>query len=578
MTNREPEQLLEYSRGPSAEGLLEDGAFLAAWDRLEQSCPHATCFQSPAYVRTWYRHYRDTFQPVLLTGKGANGELVGLWPLAFNPSTRDLVHAGAHQAEYHAWLAAPQHETEFLNAAWTELGRRLPFRTLRFRYLPARSLVDSLRNVASIRSCMSVRIWPKPLLLLDSTEIRASLETKKNKTRFRAIRKLGPLEFRRIRTSAELSAVFDDIIAYYDLRQGAVHRATPFGSDPARKPFHLGLLDLAPDMMHVTVTFLSGRAIAAFLGLITGKTFHLEILAHSPLVAKHSPGTLHVMLLSDLLASEGIEALDLTPGGDPWKERFATAHEEAADVTLYRSGRARRAAESAGQVLEWGKRIAARGGLRPQHVRRTWSAIQPAAAASAGRRVGAWLGSTRELRVYRCDRSFASSLPLDARVLRNSVADLVRAGSGRSRQSNRAALLTALDRLERGEASFTITVDGRLAHSGWLVDNAKEWLLGNVNLSISMPDSSAAFYDFRSHSSSDGDGPYRSLLCHALRTVSEEGRARFLYVSVPSNDLASRRVIESLGLHYQGSLHWSCRMGQERTWADPGLATPALTR
>jgi CelD/BcsL family acetyltransferase involved in cellulose biosynthesis len=526
----------------------------------------------------WYRHYRDTYQPVILESKAANGELVGLWLLAFNPSTRDLVHAGANQAEYHAWLASPRHQTEFLSAAWTELGRQLPFRTLRFRYLPTRSLVDSLRNVASIRSCMSARAWPKPVLRLDPDEVRATLALKKNKTRFTRIRKLGALEFRRIRTSSELGEVFNDIIAYYDLRQGAVNDATPFGSDPARRPFHLALLDLAPDMMHVTVTLLNGRVIAAFLGLITGKIFHLEILAHSPLVAKHSPGKLHVMLLSELLVSEGIEALDLTPGGDPWKERFATTHEEAADVTLYRSGRARRAAESAGFVLEWGKRIAARGGLRPQHVRRTWGAMQPASAVSAGRRVRAWIRSTREVRVYRCDRPLASSLPHDPRVLRNSIADLVRAGSGRSRRPTRADLLAILDRLEHGESSFTITIDGRVAHSAWLVEDANEWVLGNGNPPVAMPAGSVALYDFTSHSSPDGDGALRALICHALRTVSEEAPTGLLYVSLSSNDPSARRVVESLGLHYQGSLHWKRRMGLETTWADPGLATPRLTR
>jgi len=577
VAHREPEQLSEYFRGASAEELLEDPAFVAAWERLLRDCRHATSFQSPAYVRTWYRHYRDTFQPIIVRRLGADGEHQGLWLLAFNPSTGELVHAGAHQSEYHLWLALPSHEAAFLSAAWVELRRRLPFRSLRFRYLPSGSLVESLRNAGSIRPCMSVSVWVKPLLRLDPVETRAWFAKKSSRDRFSRLRRLGSLEFRRIRTSAELRDLFDDIIAYYDLRQGAIHRAAPFGDDPARKPFHLALLDVAPGITHVTVTFLNGRAISAFLGFITGKTFHLEILAHSPLVAEHSPGKLHLMRLSELLASEGIEILDLTPGGDPWKEHFATTHEDAADVTLYRSGRARQIAESAGLALEWGKRIAAQGGVRPAHLRRTWSAMQPASAVSAGRRVRAWVGATRELRVYRCDRSLAASLPLDARVQMNSVADLVRARSGRSRP-NHAVLSMALERLERGESSFTITIEGRLAHSGWLVVDAKEWFLGDANQSIPMPEGSSAFYDFAAHASPPGDGAFRALLCHALRTISDEGRQGFLYVHVPSDDLHSRRVIESLGLEYQGSLHWERRLGLERAWADPGLAMSPLTR
>jgi hypothetical protein len=296
------------------------------------------------------------------------------------------------------------------------------------------------------------------------------------------------------------------------------------------------------------------------------------------MVAEHSPGKLHVLQLSELLIQEGIEVLDLTPGGDPWKERFATAHEDAAEVTLYRSGYGRRAAEAAGLVLEWAKRIAARGGVQPVHLRRTWSAMQPASALSAGRKVSAWVGANRELRIYRSDRALAAAFPRDDRVLRNSVADLVRARNGWTRQSKHAALLTALDRLERGETSFTITIEGRLAHSGWLVDDAKEWLLAGVNQQVAMPDGSAALYDFAAHATDQGDDAYRALICHALRTVFDEGRAAFVYIPVPSSDGAARRVVESLGLPYQGSLHWKRRLGLERTWADPGLATPPLTR
>ena len=77
------------------------------------------------------------------------------------------------------------------------------------------------------------------------------------------------------------------------------------------------LFAVAPDETHVTVTYLDGRPIAALWGTVSGNTVHLGMLSHSPVLAEHSPGKLHVMQLSDYLFTEGKDALDLTPGGDP---------------------------------------------------------------------------------------------------------------------------------------------------------------------------------------------------------------------------------------------------------------------
>src|SRR5262245_22617677 len=88
----------------AAHALLADDRFLLRWQMLHERCPHATAFQAPGFVRAWYASYRGEWQPVILQAGSASGDLVGLWLLAYNPRTSALAHAGAHQAEYHAWL------------------------------------------------------------------------------------------------------------------------------------------------------------------------------------------------------------------------------------------------------------------------------------------------------------------------------------------------------------------------------------------------------------------------------------------------------------------------------------------
>ncbi len=85
-----------------------------------------------------------------------------------------------------------------------------------------------------------------------------------------------------------------------------------------------------PDLLHTTVWRLDGKVISARIGFRDRNRGQVSLgyLAHSPFLADHSPGRLHVYLLGLLLVEEGIAELNLTAGGDPYKERFATHFDE----------------------------------------------------------------------------------------------------------------------------------------------------------------------------------------------------------------------------------------------------------
>jgi len=63
----------------------------------------------------------------------------------------------------------------------------------------------------------------------------------------------------------------------------------------------------------------------------------LRLLAHAPELSAQSPGKLHLLQLRAFLGNDGMHLLDLTPGGDVWKDRFAQSHDTAFEVTPYRS-------------------------------------------------------------------------------------------------------------------------------------------------------------------------------------------------------------------------------------------------
>ncbi|MBX9607867.1 MAG: GNAT family N-acetyltransferase, partial [Gammaproteobacteria bacterium] len=353
-------------RGASADDALRDSQFIEAWQQLRDTTPHATAFQGPRFAATWYASYRDEWEPVLVEARDAAGALLALWPLAWRARTATLAHAGAHQAEYQGWLSQPATERAFIAAAWARLTAAFAFQVLQCKYLVTESRAATLREVLG---CVDSRRHARPLMRLVAEDIRASFAKKSNKSRFNRLKRLGELEFRRIRAPAELDAMFTRMIEFYDLRQGAVNAVSPFHEDPRKTGFHRALFAAAQDELVVTGTFLGGELVAAYWGMVSGDASQLGILAHTPLLAEHSPGKLHIMQLSEYLLGEGLSVLDLTPGGDAWKERFANDHDEVTEATVYATDAARQRAQRIARLQTCAKQALGNAGVSPDQAR-----------------------------------------------------------------------------------------------------------------------------------------------------------------------------------------------------------------
>jgi CelD/BcsL family acetyltransferase involved in cellulose biosynthesis len=356
--------------GADAWSLLESRTLLVEWKALEAACPWATPFQSSHFVVTWLRHYAAQFAPVVVAQRSASGALVGLLVLGAGLDGRRLVVAGGHQAEYQAWLALPQADEQFILRALEAVDDALPGRDLSFRYTPPGLPIEALLASPVYGDRATVAGHKRPLMRLDATEVKESLRKKSNKSRWARLQRLGPVAFSSVIDADAFEGMFDDIIACYDARQCAMNGLLPFAQDPRKKPFHLDLMRAHPGFLHVTVTTLSNRVIAAHIGLTGKDEVHLAIVCHSLMHADHSPGKLHLLRLGDALLKEGKRALDLTPGGDPWKERFANAHDDVYSLTIHRSATARRLSAMQAGARQLFKRTALAAGVSPTELRR----------------------------------------------------------------------------------------------------------------------------------------------------------------------------------------------------------------
>ncbi|MBL8379244.1 MAG: GNAT family N-acetyltransferase [Burkholderiales bacterium] len=549
------------------------------------SATDATSFLEPGFVHAWYSSYCPDWEPVLLLQHGEQDDLTALWALAQRQG--QWVVAGAHQAEYQGWLAHPQSEADFLRAALDWLTPQLGKEGLRIKYLVSAGRAAALQSAASGRA--HLRRHVRPLMRLDAQEIRASLAKKGNKSRFNRLARLGDLRFDLASNWQELDGALDALIAFYDLRQGAVNHSTPFREDPVKRDFHHALFDALPEERVVMVASLGGQPIAGFWGLSSragGRlVVHLGMLMHSPMLAEHSPGKLLLMRLSEALVAKGVHTLDLSPGGDPWKERFANDHDEVFELLVYRDAAGLQAAHRRERRLAQAKRVLAGVGLAPERARALATHMrklaQPARWAGAARRMLNWLvGERREYRLYRLNRAQAAAIlagqarRTDLRV--NAPAALLGFVPRETWQDRQAFWSQALARLEAGHQVYTLSgSDGDLQHFGWLAFGERQSRISEVGQTLDLPEGSATLYDFYTDPQARGQGAYRASLRAMLEDAFARPDTRWAYIGVLADNLASRHVIESTGFQYQGSLRRQARWGGEHHTRDATLLADA---
>lgn len=575
---------IELLRGEAARSLIAQPAFQTEWQTLAGQADGATAFQRPAFVCSWYLAYADRWEPVLVLGRGAAGDLQALWPLALDGSR--LVHAGAHQAEYQGWLATPAVSDGFVREAWSQLNSGLGVTELRARYMVSGDMARQLAAATQGRAIMTSH--PRPVLRLNAEEIRASAAKKGNKSRFNRLARLGAVEFLHMTDRQGLAPHFGDLIDFYDLRQGAINQTSPFREDAHKRAFHEALMASGNADVVATATLVGGQAVAGFWGLRSHDVVHLGMLMHSPMLAEHSPGKLHMMKLSELLLAQGVAMLDLTPGGDAWKERFANDHDEVFEVHAYGTASAWQRRQQSDRLSTLARRALKAVGTEPSSVRSVVTRLKRGGVASAlMRRVRARLtrDESHEYRIYRLDASSGPALAAaDDRVLCNHLDDLLRFEPGETWQTREAFLSSALARLEAGEEAYTIVIDGRLAHCGWLCPAATRSIMSEVDQSMSFPPGSSTMYDFYTHPDFRGRGLYRAALRHMLGAAFAHKGSQQVYIGVLADNMASRHVIERIGFVHLGAFHRTRKGADVRLWTSgevqaqvPEVAAPPAT-
>ena len=533
--------------------------FQSDWRTLAGKCPWGTALQSPEFACAWYESYGEVYRPLVLVRYSPGGEMDGLIALAVERATGRLTFAGAHQSEYNVWLATPGEQT-FIVECLARL-QQLGFASLTFTYLPPESPLEWLNSGWGDRSAL--RAVQRPLLTVDNIDaVRESIGKKKNRRRLEKLQESGALSFLELHTPEELDNYYDDIIDFYDLRMGAVHGTCPFRDDPRKRGFYGALM--SKGLLHVTVTKVGETLVASHIGLRNKHEVVLGIVGHSPFQAIHSPGKLHILQLGVLLHEQGFSSLDLTPGGDAYKEDRATRYDEAYELTLFLDPKAlarkrlsTTMTKSAVRVLRLDKERTSR--LRSM-VRDPIRSLQTSVSTLAK-----WTRSSSEIRFY---RSVVNSVQgnTECSVHRDRLRDLLcYEAKGPSARSRRDFLKSTLAAIESGAHFYSMTRDNALIFCAPLVTPNGKNLTTQLQADHEYQPNSAVipklYLDQSYRNLQLYSDSLRQIVSDAVRTEGVE----FVYLAVDATDQLARQAVEQAGFAYVDSVVRTVNLGTVKT-------------
>lgn len=473
--------VLTLYTGEEAWALLSKESFLSDWDGLYDTCPWATFFQSRIFVTTWYKVYRTKYLPIIVAAE-YGGKLTGLLTFAIvlsNTKKGRIVGAGQFEAEYQSWLTEPSESDNFIKAALLKVQQQFPRSPIHLRYVTSQASLQWTKEPYWAQRCV-LEPYGRPLMYMSDPEVDKIFRKSEFRKKRNRLQKKGKVEFERITTKEGFEAIWDDMMVMYDFRQGAKFNLAQFQNEPLKSAFYLALFEQG--QLHVTALKVNGQLLAATAIMSTRDWMHLQgINIHVPFNADYySPGLVHFIMLGQMLASDGVAVLDLTPGGDFYKDRLATRHDEVNEVVIsssyyYRLKRKlrQRYFERLRKAGKWpmGTMLAMRkkGYLLKA---RTRQIIKQGLLKSMIGKVRNVINPTKD-KMYVIDAGVLNNSIEKFPVNKDSLRDMLCYEVKGAHATRWEFLEDAMIRFEKGGSAYSFSEDGRLLGCAWVKVDAK---------------------------------------------------------------------------------------------------------
>ena len=553
--------------------LLNDSVFCGKWAELYENCHWGTFFQSHQFVKLWFEHYRENFSLIFIIERNANNDLIGFMPLTQEKVNGRISAAGAYLAEYQTWLATLENSNSFIEKTFELLKQEFPGKDLQLLFLAPKTPLEFLNKQTELSDQSELRPHLRPLIEVGKGEtFQSSLKKRGNKTRIRQLQKLGEIRLEKLQTPEELESIFDEIEDYSRLRLSALHNFSSCG-DTHRKDFHKALMAI-PDLMYASVLRVGGKIASAKISIRNRDEMLLSITAMSPFLARQSPSKIHILMLGLEFAEKGIGTFDLSPGSG-YKERFATHSENAFSLHIFFAKRDFQKHISRNKVTGFTRKTLEKLNITKTGAFRNFERIQTKIKRVRYRTIPYTIFKNIkrkvreqiECRIYAMPVEHINSLPASDLMQQDSISDLLRYSPAEGWQLTTGEFhQTCLARFEAGNHSYTRVENGKLVHSGWLIERQEISHVFEVDQEFILHPDSAVLFDYYTRPEARGRGFYRASLLQGLHDAAKIAETKYVYIGVLADNIPSRRVIEKLGFIYQGSLFKKTTFGKIEKW------------
>ena len=312
------------------------------WD-LWRRDPHATPFQSPAWLQPWWTHLGGRGERLDLEVRDSSGRLIGLLPAWVwdDGAVRRLVPLGAGHSDYIDGLIDPEHEAEALSglrAALCEAAERwdeLLLPDLRPDSPLRRLAADGWRVEETEHETCPVLALPsdRPVLAAMSKSRRRKIVHDHHRADH-----LGDVEVA-LAATRDIPETLDALFALHAQRWEAAGEPGVL-ADPAVQAFHreaAAALDPAGLLRLVTVRW-RGELRAVLHGFCDGRRGYSYINGVDREPAGQSFGTLAFARLIETARADGAAEFHFLRGEEPYKYAWGAEPLRTLKLTIRRPG------------------------------------------------------------------------------------------------------------------------------------------------------------------------------------------------------------------------------------------------
>jgi len=325
------------------------------WRRFEETAD-CTAFQSFDWLSHWCRHVGNAqgIRTAVVIGRGPNGELLLLLPLAIKPGVvRRLTFLGDGLCDYNAPLLAPEFAARLaggdVRALWRDIRRLIQREPdLAHDIVELTRMPESVGGSANPLLQLPVSLNPSGahLTCLAGTwdefymAKRSSATRRRDRTKLKRLSEHGEVRCVEARTAEELRQTLEILVTQKSKQFGRMGVKNLFAR-PGHHDFFFGLTGdpRTRHFVHVSRLDVGHTAAAVNLGLIfRGTYYHVLASYDDGDLSRFGPGAAHLRELLQHAIAKGLDRFDFTIGDEryklEWSDTSVALYDHVSAATL----------------------------------------------------------------------------------------------------------------------------------------------------------------------------------------------------------------------------------------------------